>query len=84
MYGRYAFFMRAMGTTEKISAGLDTMANNLAVAMIALRRQRVNRAFKAIKIVGDARYYDFQRFVVVITANFTACHNCFLTDCFCL
>jgi hypothetical protein len=38
VYGRDALFVRAMGATEKISAGLDTVANNLAVAMIALRR----------------------------------------------
>jgi hypothetical protein len=43
-----------MGAAEKISAGLDTMPDNLATAMIALRGECVNSAFEAIKVMRDA------------------------------
>jgi hypothetical protein len=48
-----ALFMRAMCTTEKIPASLDSMADNLASAMVAFRSQGVNRTFETIEVMGD-------------------------------
>lgn len=46
-----SLFVRAMGATEKFTARLDPVANDLAAAMRAVRRQRMNGAFKTIVIV---------------------------------
>ena len=70
-----ALFMGAMGATEIVSAGLDSMANNLASAMVAFRSKSVNSAFKAIKIVRYSCHYNFEWFIVIVPANFALCHS---------
>jgi hypothetical protein len=47
----------------------------MAITMVALRRERMDRALKTIKRVALTFGYDFKRFVVIVTANFAACHG---------
>src|SRR5437867_10694568 len=63
-----------MGAAVKAAAGLDTVADDFAAAMFAFRGQRVNGAFEAIEIVGDARDDHFDWFIVFISTDFTAVH----------
>jgi len=66
--------MCAVRAAVKVAARLDTVADNLAAAMIALGGQGMNRTLEAIKIMRDAGHHDFQRLVVIIPANFTLSH----------
>jgi hypothetical protein len=59
----------------KISIGLQAMADNLASAVAASWRQRMDRAFKAIEGVRLATHYHLERLIVFISADFTASHN---------
>lgn len=66
--------MSAVGATVKVASRLNAVADNLAAAMLTLRRQRVDGAFETIEIVRDAIIDDFERLVVFVSANFTL-HN---------
>src|SRR2546426_3708272 len=81
VYAHDASFAGAVRATEKLPARLHPMTNNSAIAVSAMRRQRVNGAFKAIKIVGDVIDHDFQQFVVFISANFASNHNFSFQHC---
>lgn len=54
---------------------LNPVPDDFAIAMLAARRQCVNGALEAIKIVRFASNSNFQRLIVVISANFTFVHN---------
>jgi len=69
------FVMSAMRAAEKAVGGFDSVPDDFATAMFALWSQGMNRTFEAIEIMGYPRYYDFQRFIVLVTANFTSMHN---------
>ncbi len=75
MDGCYAFLMSAMCATKEVATRFGAMPDDFAATMIACWRQRVDSALEAIKIVRNARYYDFQWFVVLIPANFTLGHR---------
>src|ERR1051326_9000107 len=81
MHRRHALFVRAMSATIQIAPRLDPMADYFAAAMLAFRRQRVNRAFKTIEVSRDAVVYNFQRLVVLVSTDFTL-HNGLLSNCF--
>src|SRR5436189_4141204 len=49
----HAFFMRAVGTTINIAARLDTVANDSAATVFAFGSERMNGAFKTIKVALD-------------------------------
>jgi hypothetical protein len=51
MHGHYSFLVSAMRTAKIIATGFDTMADDFAATMVALRRHRMNRAFKAVEIM---------------------------------
>ena len=72
---RYAFLVSTMCAAIIAATRLDSMSNDLATAVLALRRQRVNRTFERVKIVRNASHYDLKRFVVFVTANFTPIHK---------
>jgi len=59
MQGGHAFLVGAMRATIKVPACFDAVADNFASAVLTFRRQRMNRAFKAIEIMRNARYDDF-------------------------
>jgi hypothetical protein len=50
------------------------MTDDFATAMVALRGQGMNRALKTIEVMRDAVLDDFQRLIVIVSANFTL-HN---------
>jgi len=51
MNGCYAFLMSTVSAAVKVSTGLDSMADNFALTMMAFWRQGMNRAFKAVEIM---------------------------------
>ena len=63
--------VRAIGATIKAAMSFNAMADDFAAAMLAFRRQRVNRAFKTVKIVRDAILDDLERLIVIVFADFT-------------
>jgi len=77
MEGVDAFLMRAMSTAIEIAMRLHSVANDLATAMLALRRQGVNRAFETIEKMRTASGHDLKRLVIFIPANFTLVHTSF-------
>jgi hypothetical protein len=50
----YPLLSRAVGTAVERSLGLDTVANDLALAVLAHRGEPVNRALEAVKRMGVA------------------------------
>jgi hypothetical protein len=65
---------RAMGATEDAISFFHVMADDSATAMGAFRRQRVDRAFKAVEDMLLSSQNYFKRFVVIISADFTLSH----------
>src|SRR6266508_1857243 len=63
-----------MGAAIKRPFSLDAMADDLAIAMLTPRRERVDRAFEAVEIMRFAMNGDFHRLVVIVSANFTFLH----------
>jgi hypothetical protein len=78
---RHAFFVRAVSTTIHIAASFHAVADYLAATMLALGRERMNGAFKAIKVPRDAIVDYFQRLIVFIPTNFTLHNNFSSLDC---
>jgi len=75
MDGRYAFFVGTMSTAIKISTRFNSMADDLAATVLALRRQHLDGAFKAIEVMRNAIYDYFQRLIIFVAANFTSAHK---------
>src|SRR4051812_22768000 len=67
---------RAIGAAEHARIRFDTVADDLAAAMLALRSQLVNRAFEAVEHVGLARHPHFEALVVIVAAHVTLRHGC--------
>jgi hypothetical protein len=57
------------------AAGFHTVADNLAAAMIAFRRNYLNRALEAIKDMRFALRRDLEGFIVIVSAQFTFRHT---------
>lgn len=64
-----------MNAAIDLSVGFHAMADDPAVAVWADRRQRVDRAFKAIERVMLSGYDHFKRLVIFIFANFACSHT---------
>lgn len=63
-----------MDATEDLSIRFNAVSDNPAIAMRANWRERVDRAFEAVKrVVLPANDY-FKRFVIFIFANFAGSH----------
>jgi hypothetical protein len=67
--------MGAMRTAEELSVRLHAVAHDLAMAMAALGRERVDRTFEAVERVGLAVLNHLERFVVVVSADFARGHD---------
>jgi hypothetical protein len=65
-----ALFMRAVAATIEIASRLNAVTDDFATTVLALGGQGVDRAFETIKIMRNAGDNDFQRFVVVVAADF--------------
>jgi hypothetical protein len=63
--------MRAMRATEESSTRFDTVPDNLAPAMIALRREGMDSAFETIEIPRNTVHQNLNRLIVLIPTNFT-------------
>jgi hypothetical protein len=69
--------LSAVSTAVDLAFDLNAVADHMAIAVVALRRQCVNRALKAVKNVLSLLTVDrdFKRFFVFISTNFAACHD---------
>src|SRR5262245_44323887 len=65
----------AMGATEHLGALLQAVADDARAAMGAGRRERTDRAFKAVERVGRAVHLDLKRLVVIVAAGFAFGHG---------
>src|SRR5262249_45340232 len=54
---------------------LHAVANNSAAAMVACRREFIDRAFETVKRVGGPGDGHLKRFVVLVPTNFTCSHG---------
>ena len=75
MESSHTFLMRAVGATINVATGFDPMADDLAAAMLALGPERVDGAFKAVEIMGDAVHHDFERLIIFVSTDFTLGHK---------
>ena len=64
-----------MGAAVQHAARFHTMPDNLAPAVLAHRRERMDGAFKAIKEMRLAVAHHFDGFVVIVPAHFSFRHN---------
>ena len=64
-----------MNAAIDLSIGFHTMPHDPAIAVRAHRRQRVDRALETIEYVVLSGYDHFERFVILILANFAYSHT---------
>src|SRR5690349_11409809 len=67
--------MRAIRATIHLPVRLDAMPDDLASAMRACRRDRVNRAFEAVEDVCATAKSNFERLVVFVPADLASRHD---------
>src|SRR4051794_2390003 len=65
----------AMVAAVHLAAGFDAVADDVAIAVMAFRRQRVDRALETVERVTFTLRDDLERFFVVVAAYFAACHG---------
>ena len=71
-----AFLRCTMGGTKQNSLCVfRTMSDDPAAAVVASWRQPVYRALETVEHVGFVCKGHFKRFVVVVSAHFTSCHD---------
>jgi hypothetical protein len=63
-----------VGAAVEGTLGFDTVANDLAFAVLADRSELVDRALKTVECVGVAGGDYLERQVVVVAADFTTGH----------
>jgi len=68
---------RAMDAAIDFPVGFHTVPHDPAIAVRAYRRERMDRAFKAIECVMLSGYDHFKRLVIFIFANFACSHTQF-------
>jgi hypothetical protein len=64
-----------MSATEDTACNLNPMPDDSAGAVGAGRRKRVDRTFEAIECVTPAVFFDIERLVVLIAADFAGSHS---------
>src|SRR5262249_27976058 len=72
---RDAARLGAMGAAVVVAVGFDSVAHDLAVAVLAFGRERVNGALEAVEDVAAAGERHFEGFVVVVAANLADRHR---------
>src|SRR5512134_121090 len=73
-----AFFAGVAGAVRAavhLSAGLDAVADDAALAVRAGRRERLYRALEAVERMRGAGEGDVHRLVVIVAAGLTAGHG---------
>ena len=58
-----------MCAAENRAPSFDSVPDNAALTVAALRRESVNGAFEGIEVVGDAVGDNFQWFIVFVAAH---------------
>lgn len=69
------FFVRAVGAAVKRAVRLDAVTENFATAVVAHRREFMNRALETVEHVGDARRDNFKGQIIIVSAHFTFRHR---------
>jgi hypothetical protein len=64
-----------MSATEDRAFRFHAVPDHATAAMLALRRQGMNRTFKAIKDMRLAFDGHLERFVMIISTYFALCHD---------
>jgi hypothetical protein len=64
-----------MGAAEASSIRLQPMPDDSAPAMLAARREGMDRALKAVKHMPLAPHRHLKALVIFISANFASCHG---------
>jgi hypothetical protein len=64
-----------MDTTIQPTAGFDTMADDLASAIYAFRRQPVDGAFEAVEYVALVTRDHLERQVMIVSADLALRHH---------
>jgi hypothetical protein len=67
--------VRAVGAAINLAASLYTVAQDAAIAVLALRRERMHRAFETIEHVRFAVFCHTKCFVVIVSASLALCHE---------
>ncbi len=67
-------FVGTMSATKEGILGFDTVSDDFAPTMLAIRRERMDSTFETIKKTGLVADKNFERFIVIVSANF-AFHN---------
>lgn len=70
-------FAGAMSTAVEVLADLNAVADDAAIAVLANRREHVDRAFEGVERVRLAVDDDVEGAFVGISAVFTGFHGCF-------
>jgi predicted amidohydrolase YtcJ len=70
----HALLFRAVCAAEELPVRLRAVADHLAAAVDASRRERVDGAFKRVEPVRLSGDGDLHRFVVVVSAGFALRH----------
>jgi hypothetical protein len=74
MNRHHAFMMSAARAAEEGAACFHAVADDLASAVFAEWRYRMNGTFETIEIARHSVYHHFKRLVVIVSTNFTS-HN---------
>jgi hypothetical protein len=70
-----AAVLGTVGTTENDPILFDTVADHLAAAVIARRRQSVDGALERVESMLATAQPNGERLIVVIATNITFCHG---------
>jgi len=65
----------AMLAAEERPFLLEPVADDADAAIVAFRRQRMDRAFEAVEGMGGTVHAHLERLVVVVSAGFTSGHE---------
>src|SRR6266705_2579061 len=71
-----AFLLGAMGAAEDRVVLLDAVTDDADAAVIAGRRERMDRAFEAVERMGVSVHRHLERLVVIVAAGFASGHGC--------
>jgi len=67
--------VRAVGAAINLAPSLYTVAQDAAIAVLALRRERMHRAFETIEDMRFAVFRHSKCFVVIVSASLALCHR---------
>jgi hypothetical protein len=67
--------VRAVGAAINPAASLYAVAQDAAIAVRALRRERMHRAFETIEDMRFAVFRHSKCFVVIVSASLALCHG---------